>query len=65
MSIEDITTEIRVGKNNERDFVVWAEVITTDKMEMEHFESLNDEFIGLKEMLNLSVVDIRVNHLVR
>ncbi len=36
MSIEDITTEIRRGKNGQRDFVVNAEVITTEKMDEDH-----------------------------
>lgn len=36
MSIEDITTEIRWGKNDGRDFVVNAEVVTTEKMDQEH-----------------------------
>lgn len=61
MSIEDITTEIRRGKNGRRDFVVTAEVITTEKMDREHFEELNAEFTQLKDELDLSVVDIRVH----
>jgi len=36
MSIEDVTTEIRRGKNGQRDFVVNAEVVTADKMDQEH-----------------------------
>ena len=33
MSVDDITTELRMGKDNRRDFVVNAEVITTEKMD--------------------------------
>ena len=36
MSIEDVTTEIRRGKNGQRDFVVNAEVVTAEKMDQEH-----------------------------
>ena len=36
MSIEDVTTEIRRGKNCQRDFVVNAEVVTAEKMDQEH-----------------------------
>lgn len=61
MSIEDITTEIRRGKNGRRDFVVTAEVVTTERMDREHFEELNAEFTQLKDELDLSVVDIRVH----
>ncbi|KAL7528885.1 hypothetical protein ACHAXR_003558 [Thalassiosira sp. AJA248-18] len=61
MSIEDISTEIRRGKNNRRDFVVTAEVVTTEKMDQEHLDELNAEFQVIKDELNLSVVDIRVH----
>ncbi|KAL9179914.1 hypothetical protein ACHAXT_007884 [Thalassiosira profunda] len=61
MSIEDVTTEIRCGKNNRRDFVITAEVVTSEKMDEEHFDSLHDEFEALKKELDLSVVDIRVH----
>lgn len=40
MSIEDITTEIRRGKNNRRDFVVTADVVTTELMYEEDLDSL-------------------------
>ena len=40
MSIEDITTELRRGKNNERDFVITAEVITTRRMDQEDLDSI-------------------------
>lgn len=61
MSIEDITTEIRRGKNNQRDFVATAEVIVTERMCQEQLDSLLAEFEAHKEELNLSVVDIRVH----
>ena len=40
MSIEDVTTEIRRGKNNRRDFVVTADVVTTEKMDQANLDSL-------------------------
>jgi len=61
MSVEDITTELRMGKDNRRDFVVNAEVITTEKMDEKDFDSLLAEFQILKDEMNLSVVDIRVH----
>ncbi len=36
MSIEDITTEIRRGKHGQCDFVVTAEVVTSEPMDLEH-----------------------------
>ena len=62
MSIEDVTTEIRRGKNNNsRDFVINAEVVTTEHMDQEHLDSLLAEFQKIKEDMNLSIVDIRVH----
>mmetsp|Transcript_59519 Transcript_59519/g.126532 ORF Transcript_59519/g.126532 Transcript_59519/m.126532 type:complete len:411 (-) Transcript_59519:388-1620(-) len=61
MSIEDITTEIRRGKDDRRDFVITAEVVTSERLDQEHLDSLLSEFQELKDELNLSVVDIRVH----
>ena len=60
-SIEDITTEIRRGRTNKRDFVVTADVVATEKLDKEHLDSILAEFQSLKETLDLSVVDIRVH----
>ena len=60
-SIEDITTEIRRGRTNKRDFVVTADVVATEKLDKEHLDSILAEFQSLKEALDLSVVDIRVH----
>lgn len=61
MSIEDIATEIRRGKDGRRDFVVNAEVAMSSKIDQEDLDSLIKEFQALKEEMNLSVVDIRVH----
>ena len=61
MSIEDVTTEIRRGKNNGRDFVINPEVVTTEHMDQEHLDSLLAEFQKIKEDMDLSIVDIRVH----
>ena len=60
-SIEDVTTEIRRGRTNKRDFVVTADVVATEKLDKEHLDSILAEFQSLKEALDLSVVDIRVH----
>ena len=60
-SIEDVTTEIRRGRTNKRDFVVTADVVATEKLDKEHLDSILAEFQSLKETLDLSVVDIRVH----
>mmetsp|Transcript_18170 Transcript_18170/g.27504 ORF Transcript_18170/g.27504 Transcript_18170/m.27504 type:complete len:398 (-) Transcript_18170:216-1409(-) len=40
MSVEDITTEIRMGEKGRRDFVVNVEVVTSQKMDQENLDSL-------------------------
>lgn len=40
MSIEDVTTEIRRGRGSRRDFVITADVVTTEKMEQHNLDSL-------------------------
>ena len=40
MSIEDVTTEIRRGRGNRRDFVITADVVTAEKMDQHHLDSL-------------------------
>ena len=61
MSIEDIQTEIRRGKNSKRDFVITAEVVTTSRMDQEELDSVFSEFQALKDEFNLRIVDIRVH----
>jgi hypothetical protein len=43
MSIEDVTTEIRRGKGNRRDFVINMDVVTVEKMDKEHLDSMVSE----------------------
>jgi hypothetical protein len=40
MSIEDVTTEIRRGRGNRRDFVINADVVTAESMNQENLDSL-------------------------
>lgn len=40
MSIEDVTTEIRRGRGSRRDFVITADVVTAEKMDQHHLDSL-------------------------
>lgn len=40
MSIEDVTTEIRRGKGNRRDFVTNMDVVTAEKMDQQHLDAM-------------------------
>ena len=62
MSIEDVTTEIRRGSGNRRDFVINMDVVTAVKMDQEHLDAMVADFDVLKYELNLSVVDIRMSY---
>jgi len=61
MSIEDVTTDIRRGKHNHPDFVINADVVTTERMEQKQLDSLLVDFQKMKDQMNLSVVDVRVH----
>jgi len=40
MSIEDVTTEIRRGQGNHRDFVTNMDVVTAEKMDQKHLDAM-------------------------
>lgn len=40
MSIEDVTTEIRRGKGNRRDFVTNMDIVTVEKMDQDHLDAM-------------------------
>lgn len=66
MSIENITTEIRMGKNGRRDFVVKADCTSTDNVlalgdSREALQQMIDDLTELKPKLALDVLDIRVH----
>eukprot|EP00566_Odontella_aurita_P011992 CAMPEP_0113580310 /NCGR_PEP_ID=MMETSP0015_2-20120614/30596_1 /TAXON_ID=2838 /ORGANISM="Odontella" /LENGTH=394 /DNA_ID=CAMNT_0000484473 /DNA_START=217 /DNA_END=1401 /DNA_ORIENTATION=- /assembly_acc=CAM_ASM_000160 len=64
MSVDSITTELRMGKNGQRDFVVNADC-TTAFVTIEDKEELDEIFSdlsSLKSSLSLDVLDVRVHH---
>lgn len=63
MSVENLTTELRQGKSGRRDFVVNADVITSQIMEEEELKEVINDIQKLKSTLNLDVLDVRVQRI--
>ena len=61
MSIEDISTELRVGKNGKREFIVQASVSSPNWSHREDLTACIEDLSTLKSDLNLSTFDIRVH----
>lgn len=61
MSIEDITTKLRIGANGNREFVIEALVSSTELLERENLDILVDDISSLREDLELSQFEIRVH----
>jgi hypothetical protein len=61
MSIEDVTTELRMGKNGQREFVVKARVSSDNFDDKENMDAVIADLATLKEELEMSTFDIRVH----
>jgi len=64
LSVDNISTELRMGKGGRRDFVVNADctsafVTINDKQKL---EEIFDDLSTLKSSLKLEVLDVRVHH---
>ena len=61
MSLEDVSTELRVGKNGAREFIVKASVSSPELAHRDDVASCVDDLSTLKSDLGLSTFDIRVH----
>jgi hypothetical protein len=61
MSIESISTELRMTRSGRQNFTVTAECTTTMPWDQSHITDLTNEFSTLKESLSLEIMDIRVH----
>ena len=61
MSLENVTTSLRVGRNGQREFVIDALVSSPNLADMENLDACIDDISTLKTELNLSHFDIRVH----
>ena len=61
MSVENISTDLKMRPNGRRDFVVDAECTTTMPWDREHIEEVNSEFSKLKGEFGMDIVDVRVH----
>ena len=61
LSVENITTELRTGKNGRRDFVIECDCTSPDILSTKELNLLVDDFTGLKNAMKFDVVDVRVH----
>lgn len=61
LSVENITTEIRMDRVKNRLFVINCDCTTTKKLSKEELDSLFEDFNVLKQELQFDVVDVRVH----
>jgi hypothetical protein len=61
MSIEDLTTSLRISKDGQREFVIDALVSTPNLADMENLDACIADISTLKDDLHLSVFDVRVH----
>ena len=61
LSVENITTDIRMDSSGTRQFVIDCDCTATQRMSKESMEGLYAEFTLLKDELKFDVVDVRVH----
>jgi hypothetical protein len=61
MSLEEVTTSLRVGKDGKREFVIDALVSTHNLWDKENLDACIADISTLKEELELSHFDVRVH----
>ena len=63
MNVENLSTELRRGKNGRRDFVVNADAIMCQILQEKELKQIIDDIQKLKLILNLDVLDIRIKRM--
>jgi hypothetical protein len=61
MSLEEVTTSLRVGKEGQREFVIDALVSTQNLWDIENLDACIEDISTLQQELNLSHFDVRVH----
>jgi len=61
LSIEDITTELRMSKGGRREFVIDADCTTIHHLEKGSLNEMISDFSDLKNSMGLDIMDIRVH----
>jgi len=61
LSVENITTEIRMGKNGKRNFVINCDCTASVGLKKHTLDLLVEDFTELKRAMNLDIFDIRVH----
>jgi hypothetical protein len=65
LSVENVHTSLRRGKNGRFDFVLEADCVATRYMDQEHIEAMVHNLSLLKEEHSLDICDIRVQRIIQ
>jgi hypothetical protein len=63
IKLEKVTTEIRRGKDGQKNFVVEVDCTFSHYMDHEHVQQMVKELSALKPALELDILDVRVQRL--
>ncbi len=61
LSVENITTEIRMDSSGTRQFVINCDCTATHRMSKENLDEIYNDFVVLKDELKFDIVDVRVH----
>lgn len=61
LSVENITTELKMGKNGKRDFVINCDCTSTRRSTPDELELLTQDFTEVKDAMNFDILDVRVH----
>jgi len=62
ISVENLTTELRLSRDGKRDFVINAECVGKERLDKEQLDLMTSELSKLKTELGLDILDIRIHH---
>lgn len=60
LSLENVTTELRLGQSGRREFVVTADCTSPASWDKSNLQDLVKDFTELKTELQLDIMDLRV-----
>jgi len=61
LSVENISTEIRLMPNGQRDFIINCDCTASWKLEKKEIEAISNDFSSLKRDLELDVLDVLIH----
>ena len=61
LSLDNVSTELRMGKGGRRDFVIDADCTTSVTLDPTNLQEVVSDLSSLKDSMHLDVMDVRVH----